>query len=327
MTALRASVIVPTYRRTGLLERCLTALAAQRLPPADFEIIVADDGLCAATRTLCASWQTRLAAHGGPRLVYCAPERHGGPAAARNAGARHARGAVLAFTDDDTEPAPDWLERGLAAVGPGVDAAWGRIVMPLSAAPTDYERDAARLAHAPFVTANCFCRKRVFDELGGFDERFETAWREDSDLWFRLLDAGATIVHAPDAVVVHPVRPARWGVALRQQRKVLFDALLFKKHPRRYRERIRRTPRWDYYAIVLALVVCVGAALAGARAVTITAGALWLAATAAFCAARLRHARKDAAHVAEMIVTAIAIPPLAVFWRAAGAIRFRVPFV
>jgi glycosyltransferase involved in cell wall biosynthesis len=323
----RVSVIVPTYRRTDLLERCLGALAAQRLPASDFEIIVADDGLSAATRAACERWRGALASRGGPTLRYCTPARHGGPAAARNAGARLAAGAILAFTDDDTLPEPEWLERGLAAFGPGIAAAWGRLVMPLSPVPTDYERDAARLAHAPFVTANCFCTKRVFAGLGGFDERFRLAWREDSDLYFRLLAAGAAIVHVPEAVVMHPVRPACWGVALTQQKKILFDALLFKKHPTLYRERIRRTPRWDYYAIVLALLVCVAAAIGGAPRVAAGAGVTWLLLTAALCAKRLGNARKTPTHVAEMIVTSAAIPPLAVFWRAAGALKFRVPFV
>ena len=47
---------------------------------------------------------------------------------------------------------------------------------------------------AEFVTANCFCRREVLEAVGGFDERFTAAWREDSDLHFRLLDTGGTIV-------------------------------------------------------------------------------------------------------------------------------------
>src|SRR5207244_12953942 len=68
-------------------------------------------------------------------------------------------------------------------------------------------------------------------------------------------------VDAPDAVVVHPLRPASWGVSLRQQRKSMFNALLYKKHPRLYREKIQAAPPWHYYGIVgalLALLVGVG---------------------------------------------------------------------
>lgn len=325
--SVRASIVVPTYRRSRELERCLHALARQTLPAGDYEIVIADDALSAATRALCVQWQRRLGERGGPELRYCTPARHGGPAAARNAGSRIARGGVLAFTDDDTVPDERWLERALAAFERGADAAWGPIVVPLGPAPTDYERDAARLADAPFVTANCFCAKPLFDALGGFDERFTTAWREDSDLWFRLIAAGARIVHVCGAVVVHPVRPAGWSVALRQQRKILFDALLFKKHPVLYREHIRARPRWDYYAIVLALAVMLGAAGSGAANAALGAGALWFACTAAFCLRRLAHVRKSPAHVVQIVVTSTAIPPLAVFWRMFGALKFRVAFL
>ncbi|HEX6995954.1 MAG TPA: glycosyltransferase [Gammaproteobacteria bacterium] len=322
----RASVVVPSFRRPAALERCLAALAAQTLPAAAFEIIVVHDGPSETTRRLVAQWAKTLAARGGPRVRYHSPP-HRGPAAARNAGWRLAEADVVAFTDDDTVPAPGWLAAALAAMRPGVDAAWGRIVVPLPTDPTDYEIDAARLSVSQFVTANCFCRKSVLERLGGFDERFERAWREDSDLYFRLIDGGARVVHAADAVVVHPVRPASWGVSLAQQRKVLYDALLFKKHRALYRERIRGTPRWDYYLIVASLL---GAAAALAADVVLAAaatGALWLVLTGRFCAERLRPATKKLSHVTEMIVTSILIPPIAVFWRLVGAFRYRVVFL
>src|SRR5207237_7986410 len=125
-------------------------------------------------------------------------------------------------------PFPDrrWLEEGLRALPPGVDALAGRIVMPISAMPTDYERNEQGLERAEFVTANCFVRRSVLERLGGFDETFRMPWREDADLQFRLLEAGCTIAAAPAALVVHPVRPAPWGVSLRQQRQVASDALL-----------------------------------------------------------------------------------------------------
>src|SRR5690606_33271118 len=158
---------------------------------------------------------------------------------------------------------------------------------------------------------------------GGFDERFALAWREDSDLFFRLLERGARVIRIDDAVVRHPVRPARWGVSVAQQKKVLFDALLFRNHPTLYRQRIRRAPRLDYYAIVASLAAALGAALAGATAVALASGGMWAALTARFCWRRLERTSKRLPHVLEMIVTSLAIPPLAVFWRTAGAVRFR----
>src|SRR5690348_17598480 len=98
--------------------------------------------------------------------------------------------------------------------------------MPLPVMPTDYERNESGLERAEFITANCFVRRGVLERLSGFDESFRMPWREDSDLHFRLLEAGFRVARAEDAIVVHPVRPAPWGVSLRQQKKVVFDALL-----------------------------------------------------------------------------------------------------
>jgi GT2 family glycosyltransferase len=290
MSVPRVSVVVPTCGRAELLERCVAALENQSLPRGEYEIIVVDDS---ALRS--------------------------GPAAARNRGWRKARAPVIAFTDDDTVPDREWLKRALEAMKEDVDAATGRIVMPIPRKPTDYERDAQGLERAEFVTANCFIRKAVLERLGGFDEGFRLPWREDSDLHFRLLRSGARLAHAPQAVVVHPVRPAGWGVSVKQQKKVMYDALLFKKHRRLYRERIRSGARWDYYFIV--------ASLALAATGSTPALLLWALLTLRFLLQRLRGASKRPSHVLEMAVTSVLIPPLAVFWRVAGALRYRVAFL
>jgi GT2 family glycosyltransferase len=316
----RVSVVVPTFGRPDLLGRCLVALDRQTLPRGDYEVVVVADGPDERTRAA-------VAALGGVFRFVALPTRRG-PAAARNAGLHAARAPIVAFTDDDTVPDADWLAAGLAAFAAHECAAvTGRVVMPLASVPTDYERDAARLSDSEFVTANCFVRVEALRDIGGFDERFTLPWREDSDLHFALLASGAQVVAASRAVVVHPVRPARWGVSIAQQRKVLFDALLFKKHPRLYRERIRRHIRADYYAMVAALLVAVAGALAGSTVVALAAGAAWIVSTAIFCARRLAGTRRDFAHVTEMLATSIVIPPLAVFWRIVGAARFRVVFL
>lgn len=327
------SVVVPTCARPALLERCLRALLRQSLPARAYEIIVVDDRSDPATRLLIESLRARRHGSGAAsaesvpvRIRYLPNHGRHGPAAARNLGWRAARAAIVAFTDDDTVPAPDWLEQGLAAFTDDVDALCGRIHMPLPAAPTDYERNAKCLEESEFVTANCFCRKRVLADLDGFDERFTLAWREDSDLHFRLLRSGARVAHAPAALVVHPVRPAPWGVSLRQAPKIAFDALLYKKHPQLYREKIRATPRWDYYLIVACLLLALAGLAGGKGALAAGAGLAWLLLSMRFCAARLRGTAKTLPHVTEMIVTSALIPPLAVFWRLAGALRYRVCF-
>jgi GT2 family glycosyltransferase len=317
------SVVVPTCGRLELLERCLAALMHQSLAAQRYEVIVVDDQPDVQTRQLVAAWHARGA---GPAITYLPNNGRHGPAAARNLGWRASRAPIVAFTDDDTVPSPGWLRHGLDAFGDGVDALCGRVEMPLPASPTDYQRDAQQLESAEFVTANCFLRKSVLAALGGFDERFRLAWREDSDLHFGLLAMGARIARSAQALVVHPVRPAPWGVSLLQVRKIAFDALLYKKHPRLYRQKIRATPRWDYYTIVAAMLTALLAAAAGAMALAGAAAAVWGVATMLLFARRLRGTSLRLSHVAEMALTSALIPPLAVFWRLAGAIRYRVAF-
>jgi GT2 family glycosyltransferase len=320
------SIVVPTCGRAQLLNRCLAGLALQHFDTARYEIIVVDDGRDDETREVVAGWAAHCAPQ-GPDITYIPSMGPRGPAAARNHGWRAARGDIVAFTDDDTIARADWLRNGMRAFGDQVHAVSGRIVMPLSGTPTDYELDAKNLEQAEFVTANCFCRKQVLEDLGGFDERFRFAWREDSDFHFRLLEYRAGIVHEPGAVIMHPIRPAPWGVSVAQVKKMQFDALLYKKHPTLYRRKIRAQPRWDFYLTVGALAAALGLALAGQLLLAALFAAIWLLATARFCVQRLRHTSKSPLHVAEMIVTSILIPPLAVYWRAVGAFRFRVALV
>ncbi len=174
----RVSVVVPTCRRAQLLDRCLSALLAQDLEAAAYEVIVADDAASGETKRQVEKW-ARLAR---PALVYIPVRETHGPAAARNAGWRMARGEIIAFTDDDCLPDPAWLRAGTAALADGAAAAWGRIRMPLPHPPTDYQRNEAGLEQAEFVTANCFCRRDALEAVDGFDERFTMAWREDADL-------------------------------------------------------------------------------------------------------------------------------------------------
>lgn len=324
--SLSASIVVPTCHRPDLLDRCLAALLDQRIEPSRFEIVVVDDAASAATRRQVERWRD-TAQERGMCLRYVPTAGRCGPAAARNAGWRAARGEIVAFTDDDCIPEPAWLAAGLAAFTGPIAAVDGRVVMPLPVAPTDYEKNAAGLEAAEFVTANCFYRWSVLAEIGGFDERFRLAWREDSDLYFRVLERGLPVARADDAVVLHPIRPAGWGISLSQQRKSAYNALLYRNHPKLYRERIQSSPPWHYYRILAALLTALGAALRGKRRAALLALLAWLVLTSRFCASRLAVTSHRPAHISEMIVTSALIPPLAIYWRLRGAFRFRVVFL
>src|SRR4051794_14295632 len=116
---MRVSVVVPTYRRPELLDRCLAALASQDFDTSEYEIVVADDAASEATRRQVEVWVGQSPAP----MRYIPVTATQGPAGARNAGWRSARGEIIAFTDDDCLPDPGWLAAGVTAVSAGVDAA------------------------------------------------------------------------------------------------------------------------------------------------------------------------------------------------------------
>lgn len=318
---LRASVVIPTYRRVPLLMRCLQALHQQVFDAQSFDVWVVDDGHCDETRRAVANW---AAAHPLPVVHYLRPRRGRGPAVARNGGWRHARAPVIAFTDDDTVPLRDWLDRGVWAMElTDAAAVAGHVQVPVPPRPTDHERMTQGLEKAEFVTANAFVRRDALERVGGFDERFTRAWREDSDLQFRLMEVGVVGWYAR-AEVVHPVRQERWGISLRQQRNVFFDALLYKKHPQLYRERVMPRPPWGYYLMVALTVLTLWWAATGWVVAAQLAAAGVLGGVLSFAWRRLRGASHAPAHVLEMVVTSALIPFLSVYWRLRGALHFRV---
>jgi len=321
---LAVSVVIATLNRPPLLDRCLGALARQTLPLGSFEVVIVDDGPHEVTESVVRDWARRRPDF---RLQYLRSGPTHGPAAARNVGWRAAQAPVIAFTDDDCIPAPGWLATGLHTLSHrGVGAIWGRIVVPLPDEPTDWERNVAGLERAPCATANCLYRRAVIEAAGGFDERFTEAWREDSDLQFRVLARGVTIIHEPEAVVEHPVRPAPWGISVRLQKQNRFNALLYKKHPRLYRRFNPHEPPWTYYAMLGLFLAGMGAAVSGVTALAVLLWAAWLVPVAAFCVRRLRGTTRRPGHVMEMVLTSLLIPPYAVFWRLYGAIKYRVAF-
>lgn len=328
---IEVSVVVSTCGRLDLLDRSLDALTRQDLAAGTYEVIVVDDGPDRNTLQLVAGWRARTLDR-GPRLVYVANEGAHGPAAARNRGWRVARAPIIAFTDDDTVPAADWLRHGLAGFSPDTDVLCGRIETPLPTMPSK-DQDALDALDAPdtpdtpeFVAANCFCRRAVLDALDGFDERFHVGWRADSDLHFRLLKMAANIARSPHALVLHPLRPVRWGASLFQLHKLSFDALLYKKHPELYRQKIRRLPCWEDYAIVAALVAAALGLAQGNEVLAVTGAGAWLVLTAMLCIRRLHGTPWTVSHVADMLLTSALMPPVAIFWRMLGAIKYRVRF-
>lgn len=220
------SVIVPSYERPHSLDNLIDRLAEQT--ERDFEVIIVDQSKI--------RWRGCDRPHPFPLTYYKSPVR--GAVKARNDGASLASGSVLAFTDDDCLPDPDWLcnarayFRDLAVVG-----VEGRIYSDINNDPAWRPVSNEGFHGVGFMTANLFVRSAVFQKLGAFDLQFDHPhFREDTDLGWRMLTLGK-IPYGHDVSVFHPAHPRDDARESLSTRCKFFkqDARLFKKHPERYR--------------------------------------------------------------------------------------------
>jgi hypothetical protein len=188
---MRLSIIVPVYNSPGEIRECLAALLAA---PGAGEIIVVDDASTDETAAVAAAM--------GVRVLRMAT--NAGPAAARNHGARHAGGDVLFFVDADVVVAPDAVERVLRAFEDDVELA--AVFGSYDAQPrapglvSQYRNLLHHYVHQhgsvdafTFWSGCGAIRRRVFEAVGGFDERAFPRAIEDIELGYRVRGAGHCI--------------------------------------------------------------------------------------------------------------------------------------
>jgi glycosyltransferase involved in cell wall biosynthesis len=228
-TGLPISVCVPTMR-WETVGSTIRAIRAQTWT--DWEIIVLGQGprepLEAAVST---------AASGDQRVRYVQLERRG-LSIARNAALETAAGSVIAFTDDDCEPRPDWLATVARAFldDPRLGVVGGAVLSPESlgylktcptCSPTEGLYDPiAEPGHPPdgwdWIGANFAVRRHVTRQLGGFDECLglgsEFPAAEDTDYKLRLEAAGVRMLTTPRAAVLHTYGVRRGLAVFRSQK-------------------------------------------------------------------------------------------------------------
>ena len=246
------SVVVATRDRAPRLRRLIAALAEQTVDPSRFELIVVDDGSTDGTAELLAGATERVPF----ALTALQHEGGGGPGAVRNTGWPRARGALVAFTDDDCEPDPVWLAELLTAWG-GDEAR----VLQGSTTPIEAELDAQGLftytydIRAPdlnFPACNMAYPRALLERLAGFDAAAFPRTGEDCDLAWRAIATGAATTFVPSARVRHAVvcmtaramlrRAWRWGDAMPA----------FARHPELRRRRLHHRIffNWSHWYLV-----------------------------------------------------------------------------
>jgi len=224
------TVAVSTYGRSHLLGRLVAALEAQSLAHSCFEVVVVDN--CSPDDT--SAVLGHLAVTTTLQLRFSRADASRGPAAGRNLAWRQGGAPVVAFTDDDCVPDPQWLAEGLRALGDGQRIVVGRTEPPADQAHLT-RRAFSRVLQVHdtrfFETCNVFYRRADLEAAGGFEEGFRTPGGEDTDLGLRVLAAGADEVFAPDAVVHHDVRPGSFRAVLRETLRWQDIPLVLKRHP------------------------------------------------------------------------------------------------
>ena len=186
--------------------------------------------------------------------------------------------------------------------------------------PTDWERGTAGLATALWITADMSYRRSALSAVGGFDERFPRAFREDADLGLRVTATQGQIVHG-ERWITHPVRPTDDWTSLRQQKGNADDFLMKAVHGADWRDRARAPQgrRTRHVAVTAAAVVAATSALAGRRALASSAALAWAAGTAELAWARIKPGPRDRAELRRMLLTSAAIPVAATWHSARGA--------
>ena len=322
------TIVVPTSHRPVLLLNCLMALGQQELPRNQFEIVVVDDAGDAETEALV----TAFARNSHIETRYLAQPRRMGLAAARNRGWRAARGSHIAFTDDDCLPQPGWLLAAQRMFMRGARVVTGTVRTTRPDQQTATQRTLSRVVEtADFLTANCFFQTEALQRAGGFEESFDLAWRVDADLQFKLLEIGIPILKCPEATVIRLFQAATRYAVITNERRNRYDALLYKRHPDLFRQRMPRDEAMTmrYYATIISLVVVLVAAALGHVPILLLSGLAYLSLTTWLALERwpTYSGSGDWRVVCETILTAIATPFLSVFWRLYGSVKYRVLYL
>ena len=235
------SVVIPTYNRRPILEKCLLALEHQQLDGAleRYEVVVVDDGSTDGTP----DWlRAEAARFPHVRLI---EQVHGGPAEGRNRGVDHAMGDVIVFIDSDLVVTDGFLacharalKRSWEQEGNRLCFTYGAVVNTANfEAPTRERHKLRDLSWAYFATGNVAIDRQVLESAGMFDTGFRLYGWEDLELGERLRRLGVRLIKCPEAVGYH------WHPALSldqiprlievEGERARMGLVFYRKHPTR----------------------------------------------------------------------------------------------
>ncbi|OUC12726.1 MAG: family 2 glycosyl transferase [Alkalinema sp. CACIAM 70d] len=198
------SVVIPTYNRKPILEKCLRALEDQAWSE-PYEVVVVDDGSTDGT----VDWLRDRSSEFPHVNLFC--QNHLGPSAARNLGVEKAQGDMIIFIDSDLVVLSTFLQSHAAALAKGRQElgsdrffTYGRVINTCNfEQPTAEPYKVTDFSAAFFATGNVAIPKYWLLEAGLFDTGFQLYGWEDLELGVRLKNLGLKLIKAPEAVGYH----------------------------------------------------------------------------------------------------------------------------
>ncbi|MCL6435467.1 MAG: glycosyltransferase [Leptolyngbyaceae cyanobacterium HOT.MB2.61] len=234
------SVVIPTYNRKPILEKCLKALEHQRFSPAyvkQYEVVVVDDGSTDGT----VDWLEASAAEFPHVCLF--QQDHQGPAAARNLGVEKAEGDTIIFIDSDLVVTENFLQahanglrQGAKELGSDRLFTYGRVINTCNFDdPTSEPFKVTDFSQAFFATGNVAIARIWLEKAGLFDTRFQLYGWEDLELGVRLKKLGLKLVKCPEAVGYHWHPPFALSqipsLIEKEYQRGRMGVLFYQKHP------------------------------------------------------------------------------------------------
>lgn len=263
------SVIIPTYNRLPILQKCVKAITEQTwtedIGLRGYEVIVVDDGSTDGTL----AW-LQVTTASLPHLKYLQQE-HCGPAAARNLGLQHAQGEWIIFIDSDLVVTAGFIEAhlrrlleekkrlGIADLLAVPAFSYGRVINTCNfEEPTSEPYKITDFSAAYFATGNVAIARHWLEEAGLFDTQFQLYGWEDLELGVRLKQLGLRLLKCPKAVGYHWHPPFTLdqvpALIQKEIERGKMAVLFYKKHPTwEVRLMIQMTPFHYFLWAVLSL--------------------------------------------------------------------------
>ncbi len=219
------SIIIPVYNRKDLIRRCLDA--ALKMDYKNYEIIVVDDGSTDGTTDILEEYNRQF------KQLKLLKQKNAGTSVARNNALSFAKGSIIAFIDSDCIVRKKWLKELVKPYSdPGVGGVIGRTFADKKGLFWHHMEN-TRIA---YIGHNTSYRTNILKRLGGFDSRFNRAFREDTDMAWRVMKLGYKIEFAENAEMVHKSAKDTVVKRIQRQQRFAFDWLLYKRHKKFYNE-------------------------------------------------------------------------------------------